>query len=304
MGLVMTVGIAALGIALSALGIRWLVKSEGKGMKVVGVICGVVGLALVGGGVWYGVVGSKYSEVEKAKHRTAGSDVRVLVKRFEKLLTKCRAEVFPAMPYEASEAAKKDNYKKAIKVLSSELLLCYTGSKGMGQEKSAELDQIKWLVEKGSCAVFTKRLTKERTFCPQMIESLIGKAGFKDTLADIDENKPRQATKPAVDLTADLEKLKPSLIKCHKEMLKGYVPPKGSDPKEAAKKAVGAMIKAWIGCSKGEGDDEFSKDHLEKLSKAKGCAALGEAFRGLGVCTVAMEAPTKVGYTFGTKTKQ
>ncbi len=177
--------VAVVGLIVVGLSIRWLIRAESKGGKAGAVLAALLGLGILGGGVWYGMVGVGYSAEDKVYERKADDEVKELLSRFEKLLKKCRADIFPAMPYKPSEEAKKDNYEKAIKVLSSELLLCYTGTEEMGNEKAAELEQIRWLVEKDGCEEFKKRLVKERMFCPQMIDELVDKAGFKDPLDDL-----------------------------------------------------------------------------------------------------------------------
>ena len=298
----MTLGavVAVAGLAVAGLSIRWFLRAEGKtGARVGAAILTLVGLGLLAGGGWYGLVGHKMGKVEKAKARTAGDKVKKLITEFGNLLAKCKDQVFPAMPYHPSDEAKADQYKTAIKLMKAELTTCYTGSAGVGQEKGAELDQIKWLVADKTCPGFQKRLVKERTFCPQMVEVLVEKAKFKDPLAEAggdDEKKPDAKALEAIKPV--LARFEKKLKECQKEVFKVYAPPKNVKPEDAVTKGVTAVMQALNNCAAGKDGEELKPTHLEALLKAADCVKFGDAFRKMEVCSPALEAPTKAGFTF------
>lgn len=297
---------AVVGLVLGGFSLRWFLRAEGGGSKAVAIAGVVLGAALLGGGIWYGLVGAGYGREDEVEKREAGRRVKELAGRFEKLLVKCKAEVFPKMPYEASDEAKKAGYAKPIAVLKDELVKCYTGSEGVGQEKGAELKQIKWLVEKEECGAFAKRLIEERTFCPQMIEALITRAGFKDPLAAAEggEEAEGEGDGKKIDpekMRKGLEKLGARMRECATEVFRGYVPPGGMKPEEAQKKGVAAVIGAFTGCSRGEGGEELGMEQVEKLLESPDCKTLGERFRKLAACAPALEAPLKAGFKFDMK---
>lgn len=300
MGMTLGAAVAVAGLVMVGLAIRWFVKAKGSAGKRVGaVLVTVLGLAAMGGGVWYGLYGAGYSKVEKAKRREAGKNVEKMLATFSGLLERCRDEVFPQMDYKPSEAAKAEKYKTAIEVMTAELKVCYTGSSGMGEEKGAELDQIKWLIADQTCAGFAKRLIKERTFCPQMIEVLVEKAKFQDPAAGVEPDKKKGPDEAAVKAMQPLlDQLKKKLDTCHAEALKIYKPPKDLKAEEAKAKAIGAIMQALGDCAKGKGGEELKPEHLNPLLKETDCAKFAAAMRKLEACSAALEAPTKAGFTF------
>ena len=298
-GMVSGYGVALLGLVVLWLGFRMFKGAESGGKKFGAVVILLVALGMIGGGGWYGVVGNKFSKVEKAKHRKAGKDVAQSVDRFGALLTKCRDQVFPKMPYKPSDKAKAEKYASAIRAMKQELLTCYTGSKGVGEEKGAELDQIKWLVAEDDCVKFADKLIHKRTFCPQVIEILVEKGGFIDPLAAAEGDEAAQASPDETKaLQAALAKLPAKLGSCSKEVLALYKPPKGQDPAKASQAAIGAMVKAFQACAAGKDGESLDLKTVQGLVGAADCKSLTAKLKGMESCTPALEAPTKVGWTF------
>ncbi|MCD6496834.1 MAG: hypothetical protein J7M25_00825 [Deltaproteobacteria bacterium] len=297
-GSILGAGILVLGLVVAGLALRWMMRAEGMGKKVTALVTAIVGLGLVGGGGWYGLVGYKMSKVENAKHREAGQDVKTLIGQFGHLLTTCRDQVFPNMPYKPSEQAKEDKYVTAIKVMQGELLNCYTGSKGVGEEKGAELDQIKWLVADKTCAGFADRLIKKRTFCPQMIESLIGKAHFIDPLAAAEGQGDTDKKDDPAKVAAGITKLVARINQCHKDVLSVYVAPKDKPEQAAVDAAVAATGAALKACAAGKGGEELGLKDIDALLKVTDCKQFAKAYREMSVCSPALEAPMKAGWAF------
>ncbi len=298
-GMVSGYAVAVLGLLVLWLGFRMLKGAQSGGKKLGALVILLVALGMVGGGVWYGAVGNRFSKVEKASHRQAGKDVTQAVERFGKLLTKCRDQVFPNMPYKPSDKAKAENYVRAIGAMKQELVACYTGSKGVGEEKGAELDQIKWLVADDDCAKFADKLIHKRTFCPQIVETLVEKGGFIDPLAaaEGDESaRPSPDQKKAIQTA--LAKLPPKLSGCSKDVLALYRPPKGQDASKAEKAAVSAMVKAFQDCAAGKDGESLDLKTVQGLVGAADCKTFVGKLKAMESCTPALEAPTKVGWTF------
>ena len=298
LGIVLGVVGGLVGLAIVWWSLRSLTKASGVGKMVGWGVVGVVGLAIAAFGFWYAAVGRKYSQETKVSQRKATPEVTQAVEEFGGLLVKCRDEVFPKMPYKPTEQAKAEKYASAIKAMKEELLACYTGSKGTGNEKGAELDQIKWLIEKKDCPAFAKRLIQERTFCPQMIEALVDRGKFQDPLAAAGKVEEGPSKEERAKAQQALGQLLPKLQQCGPDLLQGFVAPKGQDPKTARKAAVDAIATALKDCAAGKGDEELPAAAVEKLLKAKDCKALTQAFRNLDVCTPALEAPMKAGWQF------
>ncbi len=298
-GLIVGVVGGLVGLAVTLYALRALTKAAGAGKMVGWGLLGLVGLAAAVFGVWYAAVGRKYGQAARVESRKATAEVQKAIDDFGRLLTQCRDVVFPKMPYQPSEQAKAEKYASAIRAMKEELLACYTGTKGTGNEKAAELDQIRWLVENKDCTAFARRLIHERTFCPQMIEALVDRGKFIDPLAAAEkgEKKPSAGEKAKVEQA--LARLEPKLSKCAKEVLGAYVAPKGRDPEAAAQAAVKAMMDAFRGCAAGKAGEELPAAAVEKLVGAADCEALAKALRGLEVCTPVLEAPLKAGWGFG-----
>lgn len=203
--IVASVVVALAGLAVGGLSLMWLLRSKGAGKKAGSALGLLVGVGVAAGGIWYGTVGSRFSVEDKVEKREIDEEAEKVLEQFEELLKKCRADVFPAMPYKPSEEAKKDNYEKAIQVLVSELRLCYTGTEEMGFERAVELEQMQWLVENEDCGDFRKRLIDDRAFCPQMVEELIDQAGFIESFGDPGEDSDEDSDE-SVDTEEESEK--------------------------------------------------------------------------------------------------
>jgi hypothetical protein len=310
LGSLLGAAVAVGGLLLAGLCLRWFLRAQSRWPKLAAILLMLVGVGLLGGGIWYGLVGAQYGRVEKVEKRQAGKNVKKLIGRFAKLLRKCKHDVFPKMPYAPSAKARQEGYATAIKVVREELLKCYTGSADVGQEKSVELKQIKWLVARKSCDAFAKRLIEERTFCPQMIESLIGKAGFKDPLAEVEGESAAPEGRDARKATADvdpkmvkeqLQKLGMRMQKCAREVLRGYKAPSRDKVGDMQKKAVAAMLGALTACALDEEGAELTLAQIEKLLKSPDCKTMGRVLRELGACAPALEAPLKAGFKYDMK---
>ena len=95
-----------------------------------------------------------------------------------------------------------------------------------------------------------------------------------------------------------MAKLSTKMTSCSKEVLGLYRPPKSKDPAKASQEAVGAMMKAFKACAEGKDGESLDLATVKGLVAAPDCKALAEKLKAMESCTPALEAPTKVGWTF------
>ena len=95
-----------------------------------------------------------------------------------------------------------------------------------------------------------------------------------------------------------MAKLSTKMTSCSKEVLGLYRPPKSKDPAKASQEAVGAMMKAFKACAAGKDGESLDLATVKGLVAAPDCKALAEKLKAMESCTPALEAPTKVGWTF------